>query len=40
MILGKLKILDLVFIDATGVKLAMTRHYARATKKMEFSITK
>lgn len=30
--IGKVKISDLVFIDETGVNLAMTRHYARAEK--------
>ncbi len=30
--IGEVKISDLVFIDETGVNLAMTRHYARAEK--------
>ena len=32
-ILGQLKFPDLVFIDETGVELAMIRHFARATKR-------
>jgi hypothetical protein len=30
--IGEVKLSDLVFIDETGVNLAMTRRYARATK--------
>jgi len=30
--IGEVKLCDLVFIDETGVNLAMTRHYARAKK--------
>lgn len=30
--IGEVKLSDLVFIDETGVNLAMTRHYARAKK--------
>ncbi len=30
--IGEVKLADLVFIDETGVNLAMTRHFARATK--------
>jgi transposase len=30
--IGEVKLSDLVFIDETGVNIAMTRHFARATK--------
>jgi hypothetical protein len=30
--IGEVKLSDLVFIDETGVNLAMTRHFARAKK--------
>jgi transposase len=30
--IGEIKLSDLVFIDETGVNIAMTRHFARATK--------
>lgn len=30
--IGEVKLSDLVFVDETGINLAMTRHHARAKK--------